>query len=125
MARRPEEMSFLAGFVYNRLSALACLRFFRAGSRDRGGDNAGMDEESGEDEEGRENESEMDETEDETEAADGFDPEKLRVYELRKLKYYFAVLECSSPAAAETIYRLVRWCSAFVGGEGGREIDWP
>lgn len=35
----------------------------------------------------------------------GFDPEKLRVYELRKLKYYFAVLECSSTAAAEAIYR--------------------
>lgn len=36
----------------------------------------------------------------------GFDPETLRVYELRKLKYYFAVLECSSVAAAEAIYRL-------------------
>ncbi|CAM9123180.1 unnamed protein product [Scytosiphon promiscuus] len=37
----------------------------------------------------------------------GFDPETLRVYELRKLKYYFAVLECSSIAAAEAIYREV------------------
>ena len=36
---------------------------------------------------------------------DSFDPEKLRAYELRKLKYYFAVLEFSSAAAAETVYR--------------------
>lgn len=38
-------------------------------------------------------------------AVGGFDPEKLRVYELRKLKYFFAVVECSSVAAAEVIYR--------------------
>lgn len=45
---------------------------------------------------------------DDKNAAAGFDPEKLRVYELRKLKYYFAVLECDSAEAAETIYRWVR-----------------
>lgn len=35
----------------------------------------------------------------------GFDAEKLRAYELRKLKYYFAVLEFSSVAAAEAVYK--------------------
>ncbi|CAN0362296.1 unnamed protein product [Discosporangium mesarthrocarpum] len=36
-----------------------------------------------------------------------FDPESLRGYELRKLKYYFGVLECSSVAVAEAVYRQV------------------
>ena len=35
----------------------------------------------------------------------GVDQVALRQYELSKLKYYFAVVECSSVAAAETLYR--------------------
>ena len=35
----------------------------------------------------------------------GVDQVALRQYELSKLKYYFAVVECSSIAAAETLYK--------------------
>ena len=38
----------------------------------------------------------------------GVDQVALRQYELSKLKYYFAVVECSSIAAAETLYRYTR-----------------
>ena len=34
----------------------------------------------------------------------GFDPLALRKYELSKLKYYFAIVDCSSIKAAETLY---------------------
>jgi SepF-like predicted cell division protein (DUF552 family) len=36
-----------------------------------------------------------------------FEPEALRLYELQKLKYYFAVVECSTKAAAANVYKEV------------------
>ena len=36
-----------------------------------------------------------------------FDPARLRRYQLERLRYYYAVLECSSKSAAESIYNKV------------------
>ena len=35
---------------------------------------------------------------------DGFDPDRLRAYELNKLKYYYAVATCDSTATAIALY---------------------
>jgi hypothetical protein len=40
----------------------------------------------------------------EEEEGDAFDPAALRAYELSRLKYYFAVITCSSPSAAAAVY---------------------
>ena len=37
----------------------------------------------------------------------GFDPEKLRAYEAAKLKYYFAIVEFTSPEVADAVYKEV------------------
>ena len=76
------------------------------GGGGKDGDDDGMEEEGEEEEEEEEEEGGGENGEEGAEVnSAGFNPEKLRVYELRKLKYYFAVLECSSTTAAEAIYR--------------------
>jgi hypothetical protein len=44
-----------------------------------------------------------DDDDDQDNDGDEFDPERLRAYELNKLKYYYAVVECSTTAVATTL----------------------
>jgi len=44
---------------------------------------------------------------------DEVDQEKLRTYEMQKLKYYFAVAECDSVATAAALYEQVRTGTYF------------
>lgn len=52
-----------------------------------------------------ENLSDGDAKEDENEEGTNYNMEKLRQYQLNRLKYYYAVIECNSVAAADKLYK--------------------
>lgn len=43
--------------------------------------------------------------EDENEEGENYNMEKLRQYQLNRLKYFYAVIECNSVAAADKLYK--------------------
>eukprot|EP01105_Mastigella_eilhardi_P022718 TRINITY_DN5639_c0_g1_i2.p1 TRINITY_DN5639_c0_g1~~TRINITY_DN5639_c0_g1_i2.p1 ORF type:complete len:684 (-),score=272.74 TRINITY_DN5639_c0_g1_i2:73-2124(-) len=67
-------------------------------------DNAGEGEEAEEKEEEEEAEENEEGTGDKDDEAIGFNVEKLRQYELSKLKYFYALVECDSVRTADTLF---------------------
>lgn len=49
--------------------------------------------------------SDVEAKEDENEEGTNYNMEKLRQYQLNRLKYYYAVIECNSVAAADKLYK--------------------
>lgn len=90
------------------------------GIADNKGDTNKGEESSGSDEEDEEEfDSDEDEEEEDNNGEEVVDQEKLRAYEVQKLRYYFAVAECDSVATAAALYEQAS--QVFMGKEGGVE----